>query len=162
MSDRLQNPYAPPQASARGYSDIDAPLDAREVPDLVLEPLRATRPWVTFLAIVGFIFSGLMGLVGLAALGSGGMGSGRAKLPGEIGLVYLVLSAVMVFPSLHLLRYGSAIARLVRDPHMERLGAALGHQRAYWKLVGIVAAVSVALYPLAAIVGVLVFLAAKS
>jgi hypothetical protein len=161
MSDRLQNPYAPPQSAASGYADIDAPLDAREVPDLVLEPLRATRPWVTFFAIVGFVGAGFMGLAGLAMLGSGGVGSGRSSIPGAVGLAYLVLGAILIFPSLHLLRYGSAIARLVRDPHMERLGAALGHQRAYWKLVGIIVAVCLALYPLAIILGVVAFLAAK-
>jgi hypothetical protein len=36
---------------------------------------------------------------------------------------------------------------------MERLGAALGHQRAFWKLIGIVTAVMVALYPIAIIGG---------
>jgi hypothetical protein len=162
MSDPLQNPYAPPQAAARGYGDIDAPLDTREVPDIVLAPLRATRPWVTFLAIVGFIGAGLLALGGLVVMGSGGMGTGSSRVTGWIGLVYLVFGALYIFPSLHLLRFGSAIARLDRDPHMERLGAALGHQRAFWKLIGIVTAVMVALYPIAIIGGLVAAVALRS
>jgi hypothetical protein len=161
MSSQLRNPYAPPAAGPGGPADIDAPVDFREVPDLVLEPLRATRPWVTFLAIVGFVGAGLAALFGLITLGSG-MGPGGAKLPGVLGLAYLVLGAVNIFPALHLLRYGSAIARLLRDPHMERLGMVLGHQRAFWKLVGIITAVVVALYPIAIIAGVVALVAARS
>ncbi len=77
------------------------------------------------------------------------------------GCVYLVLGAFYIWPSLHLLRYGSAITRLVRDPHMERLGVALGHQRSFWKLVGIMTAVVVALVPVSLLVA-FAFYAAKA
>lgn len=156
MSSQYTNPYAPPQAPEL-YPSAVAPsaADDAAVPDGVLEPLRATRPWVLFLAIVGFIGAGLMVLLGLAMLAMGGARGGPgAGMPAGIGLVYVVLAALYIWPSLHLLRYGSAITRLVRDPHMERLGVALGHQRSFWKLVGIMTAVVLALYPIGIVVAI--------
>jgi hypothetical protein len=130
------------------------------VPDTIVEQLRATRPWVIFLAIVGFLGSGLFGLIGLIFLAAGSVGPGGGKLPAAFGLVYIVPAAIGVFPSVGLLRYGSAIGRLVRDPCLERLVLALGQQRSFWKLVGIITAVSMALYPIL-IVAMVAFVAVK-
>lgn len=151
------NPYEPPRAADAYSQGAEVAGDADAVPDAIVEPLRATRPWVTFLAILGFIGAGLMGIGGLFILGLGRLGN----LPAGFGLVYIVLGVVYVFPSLHLLRYGSAIARLVRDPRMERLGIALGHQRSFWKLVGIMTAVILALYPIGIVVAVVAVVATK-
>jgi hypothetical protein len=142
------NPYAPPQAHAGPMLTDDLPAGGA-VSDAVVEPLRSTRPWVIFLAVLGFIGAGLMVVVGLAMLA---MGRLIPNVPGAFGLIYIALGAVYVFPSLHLLRYGSAIARLVRDPRTDLLAVALGHQRSFWKLVGIMTAVLLALYPIAIVV----------
>jgi len=149
------NPYAPPQGpAAAAYHDASAEVSLDgNVPDAIVEPLRKTKGWVTFLAVVGFIGTGLMGLVGLFMLGAGRLVPG---LPPAFGLIYLVLGAVYVAPSVLLIRYGSAIGRLVRDPRMERLVVALDHQRSFWKLIGVMTAVVIALYPVGIIVAVVV------
>jgi hypothetical protein len=154
MSGAYANPYTAPRAADPYEPRIDAPEDQSVVPDGIVEQLRGTRPWVLFLAVMGFVGAGLMVLLGLFTFAAGSLGSGRDKLPGAIGLVYVVLAALYVWPSLYLLRYGSAITRLVRDPHMERLGVALGHQRAFWKLLGIMTVVVMALYGIGMVVGV--------
>jgi hypothetical protein len=152
------NPYAPPQPAF----DLgpEAPVDAGAVPDTIVEQLRGTRPWVIFLSIVGFLGAGFFGLMGIIFLGMGSIGGPTAKLPAAFGLIYIVPAIAMIFPSVGLLRYGSAIGRLVRDPRTERLIVALDHQRAFWKLVGIITAVMIALYPIA-FVALAVFVAAK-
>jgi hypothetical protein len=154
------NPYAPPQAAFDQPPGLEA-LEAGAVPDIIVEKLRGTRPWVIFLAIVGFLGAGFLGLVGMLMLGMGSLGTGAsAKIPAALGLVYIVPAIVMVFPSVGLLRYGSAIGRLVRDPRMERLIVALDLQRSFWKLVGILTAAMIVIQPLA-FMAVAVFVAAK-
>jgi hypothetical protein len=152
------NPYAAPQTADVYGLPVDARVDGAVVPDAIVEPLRKTRPWVTFLAIVGFLFSGLAVLVGLGMIAAGVLGGRRSELPmAGIGAFYLLFGVVDLFPSVGLLRYGSAIADLVRDPRTDRLRVALDHQRGFWKLVGIMAAVVIALYPVAIVVGVVAF-----
>jgi hypothetical protein len=153
------NPYAPPQGPAAAYyqgGGAEAALEGA-VPDEVVEPLRRTKGWVTFLAVVGFIGTGFMILGALFMVGAGKAIPG---MPAWLGLFYLVAAAIYVAPSVLLLRYGSAITRLVRDPRMEQLTFALDRQRSFWKLVGVMVAVLVALYPIGLIVGI-VFMASK-
>jgi hypothetical protein len=146
------NPYAPPQADPAHVLADDRPAGG-DVPDEVVEPLRHTKPWVTFLAVLGFLGTGLMGLCGLFFLGvKSSLPNVSSGVSTGIGLLYIVLAAVYVFPSLYLLRYGSAIGRLVRDPRMERLVVALAQQRSFWRLVGIITAVLVGLYPVTIVV----------
>jgi len=153
------NPYAPPQAGDPYMPGDGIPVEAGAVPDTVVEQLRRTRGWVTFMAIVGFLGAGLLVLIGVVMVGAGTLGPTGGKLPAGVGLAYVLMGAFPIFPSLHLLRYGSAIGRLVRDPRLERLVVALGHQRSYWKLVGIMTAVMIALYPIAMVALVVIFAA---
>ena len=151
------NPYSPPEthAPAMAESPVDDPAD---VPDHIVEHLRGTRPWVIFLAIVGFLGSGLMALAGLAMM----VMAGTAKIPAWVGLIYFVFAGVCLVPAIYLVRYGSSIGRLLRDPRMERLGVALDTQRIYWKAVGIMCAVLIALYPIAIVIVVVVAAAGKT
>ncbi|MFT3767907.1 MAG: hypothetical protein QM820_20855 [Minicystis sp.] len=154
---RYDNPYLPPQSAGVDYSSGDAAPDSGEVPAPIVDLLRQTRPWVMFLAILGFIGTGLMALVGLGMLGMGKMGN----LPAGVGFVYIVLAVIYLFPAVRLLRYASSIGLLLRDPRMERLRVAIESQKSFWKLVGIMTAIIVALYPIAIVIGVFVAVAAK-
>ncbi len=145
------NPYQPPETDVPAVAP-DAYRDPAAVPDHIVEQLRGTRPWVFFLAVVGFLGGGLMILAGLAML----VMSSTMKLPAWVGLLYLVLSVVCILPSAYMVNFGSSIGRLLRDPRMERLGSALGAQRSYWKTVGIMCAVLIVLYPVAIVVAVVV------
>jgi hypothetical protein len=146
---QYNNPYQPPQMDVPALAP-EATSDPAAVPDHIVEHLRGTRPWVFFLAVVGFLGGGLMVLAGLAML----VMSSAAKLPAWLGLIYIVLAAVCILPSVYMVMYGSSIGRLMRDPRMERLGAALAAQRTYWKAVGIMCAVMIALYPIVIVVAV--------
>src|ERR1700691_1860841 len=106
MSD-FANRYLPPQAEHVVYPGVPDVLgDDAPVPDGIVEQLRSTRPWVTFLSVMGFLGAGLTALVGFGTMvapsfvkESGGMAIG-------IGIVYLALGASYLWPSLSLLRYG--------------------------------------------------------
>jgi hypothetical protein len=133
------NPYQPPSAFGDG-GEPRAPAPASgEVPAAILETMRQTRPWVLFLGVLGFVGCGLMVI---AALGMA-VTSGIAKW---MGLAYLVLAVIYLFPSLSLCRYGAAIRRLLAAGGMEGLAVALRRQTAFWRLIGIITIAVLALY----------------
>jgi len=130
-----------------------------------IEHLRRAKPWVRFIAVMSFIGSVLLVVLGLvlAVMGSAlpAMFGGSSN-PGVgigMGIVYLLLALLYIFPGLYLWRYANAIDSLVRYPQSLTLEEAMKHQTAFWRFVGILSAVMIAIYAvifaLAAVFGVL-------
>lgn len=122
------------------------------VSETMLEALRGTSPWVKFMAIMMFIFSGLMALVGIAMLGMGSVMAKLGGMPASFGLIfgvlYLLLAFVFMFvPGLYLLRYGQAIT-LIPQSGQPAMESALVQQRKYWRYMGIMMIVVLVLYAL--------------
>ena len=66
-----------------------------------------------------------------------------------VSSLLLCLAAVIyLLPSLRLLKYANAIARLELAPDSASLEGALEQQRAFWRLVGVITIVSLLLYGL--------------
>src|SRR5262245_24163986 len=101
----MSNPYQPPRSS--DYHDVVGGAATGEVPGEAVEALRETRPWVTFLAVMGFIGAGFMVLAGLGMLIAG-----SPRMEASLGLVYIALAGLYVLPSVLLIRYSSSIGRL--------------------------------------------------
>lgn len=120
----------------------------------VLQALAGTKPWVQFCAILGFIFTGFMVLAGVFMMIGGeiitatGDSSGMpfAGFPAVLGIIYLACAFFYFFPSLKLWKYGRHIAALLGSNSMTDLEAALDAQRSFWKFVGILVCVAIALY----------------
>src|SRR5438445_461415 len=76
---RVGNPYEPPLAMAEPLPAASA----GQLPEELIEALRQTRPWVAFLAILGFVGSGLFMLGGLAlfVVGVAVKGAGKEAFP---------------------------------------------------------------------------------
>ncbi len=142
------NPYQAPTASPDQFGTgghVHNPQVG--VSELTVEHLRQTKPWVTFIGVMYIIGAALMGLGGLFFMGT---------MPGDfawLGILYVVMAAVMVIPSLHLLRYGSQIGNLISGGGVHALEEALSHQKSFWKFVGILAAIMLGLYALAFAIG---------
>lgn len=154
-----ENTYQPPRTDIGG--DRQPPPGRRaSVRGDVIAQLSKTRPWVLFLAIVAFLFAGLMGVAllgiamvgvvgGLGSLGSGEFGSQGSIMLMEIfiyGVLFLVMTAAYCFIGLHLFRYARSISTLKDDASEDSLLAAITHQRKFWRLMGIVTLVGVAMY----------------
>lgn len=122
----------------------EAPPAESAVSPRVIELFRQTRPWTLFLAILGFIGSGLM------VLGGVGMGIVAAFThqfqPALLGVGYLIFALLAVFPSLALYRYATRIKELGRLRREVELEGAIDAQRAVWKLYGILTIVAIGLY----------------
>jgi len=150
------NPYSPPTGGADNFGQMPATDPTGAITPAVMESLSGTRPWVIFLAILGFILAGLMVLGGLGIMVAGGLSD---QLPGALGLVYIFLALFYLFPSLFLIRYGSAIGTLTSGGGVPALEQALAHQRSFWRLVGIMTALLMGLYALIIVIVVVVSIA---
>jgi hypothetical protein len=147
-------------------NETPAPAAASAVTERAQRYLGETKPWVRFMSVMIFIGAGFMVIAALAmfALMSAGGAAGDNPLAGVIGgsvaaLVYLALALLYVAPGVFLSRYAGAIGRLAKDKSVGTLEDALQHQRSFWRYVGILTLVSVALsvlvVTLAIVVGVL-------
>jgi hypothetical protein len=138
--------YAPRYGSDSG--DI-------KVTPLMVEHLRATRPWVKFLAILGFISVGLMflgGLIMMAALSSvRGVGATPA-----IGLLYWLFALLYIAPAIFLNRYATAIRELLQGGGAPPMEKALESQKSFWRYVGILTVVLLCIYALIFVIAILV------
>jgi hypothetical protein len=135
------NPYEAPLSAVDGRSaGAQAPAQGMHTPTMV-EALRGTRPWVLFLAILGFIGCGFMVLGGLMMAVAGavaGQSAGWGVAQGILlGLVYVFLGAFYAFFSWLLVRYATAIGRLLATNETQHVEGALEAQRVFWKVMGI-------------------------
>ena len=149
-------PYAPPTAGGPSQTAISGSASAAGISELALDMLRQTRPWVIFLGVLFFVVSGLMFIVSIAMMGLGLAASAAMKSPmtGALGLVYLPFALIYIYPALKMVKYGSAIGRLVDSRSSTDLEDALAQQKSLWKFSGISAIVMIVLYILIIVVAV--------
>jgi hypothetical protein len=131
------------------YHNQSDPLANIPVTPLMVDHLRATRPWVLLISIVMFIAAGFMVLGGLAMMfmptspAMGGFGFGPL-----LGLIYFVMSALYIAPAYLLLKYASHIKDLVNGGGDVAMENALGSQKSFWRYSGIVTLIVIGLYVL--------------
>jgi hypothetical protein len=129
------------------------------VSDDMQEALKATRPWVKFLAILGFILAVLSLLLGVASITGMYTGFSKAGLPAYfstlVGILYILMSLVFyVFPALYLYRYAKAIAGIGAGEGAA-FEDALKQQKSFWKYVGVFTLIVLILYALFIVAGIL-------
>jgi hypothetical protein len=124
------------------------PAPGGMVSEQSIEMLRQTRPWVMLIGVLCFIGSAFMLLGGLAVIAMGALASAGAKsaAPMALGLVYIPLSGLYIYPGLKLTKYGSVIGRLLQSRASADLDAALEQQKSFWKFAGISTIVMIILY----------------
>jgi hypothetical protein len=146
--------YATPRQALAyaSHTGTDVPVTQRTI-DL----LRQTRPCVLFIAILMFIWAGVMCIGALVFMGMGMTGrGGNSRGLGILAFVYIGIGALMVIPPIYLTRYFSRIGALTRSGRAVDLENALEAQKSYWKFIGIFAIVVFAIYVLIGILAVVV------
>ena len=124
----------------------------------MLEALQATRPWVKFLAILGFVVMAFVILAGLFMFVGFSVAPETSKLPPFIGpvlgIVYIVMAIFFyLIPCLYLLRYANAIMRIPASGQAA-MEDALRQQKSFWKYLGIFAIIAIAVYVLCIVGGI--------
>lgn len=143
------NPYAPPTSPYAQAPAMAPPAPGGAVSEQSVEMLRQTRPWVMLMGVLCFIGSAFMLLGGLGMMAMGAMASATAKssaAPMALGVIYIPLAGLYVYPGLKLTKYGGAIGRLLQSRAPADLDAALLEQKSFWKFAGITTVVMIVLY----------------
>lgn len=114
------------------------------VTDDAKDYINETRKWAKFLAILGFIGSGLIAIMAVFA---GSMFStiwGGASF--MISILYLLMALLYFFPSLYLYRFSEKANRALYKKDSNELEVALGNLKSTFKFYGIAAIVIISLY----------------
>lgn len=131
------------------YQNQTDSLSNIPVTPLMIDHLRATKPWVRFMSITTFILAGLMVLGGLLMfLLPTGPGMERLGLGPLVGLIYLLLALLYIAPAYFLHQFASSIGNLMRGGGDVAMEAALASQKSFWRFVGISTLVIICLYAL--------------
>ncbi len=109
--------------------------------------------WGKFLAILGFICMALISIAGIAMsiIFSFIPTSATNAFPFPpffIGLLYLVMGAVYFFPTLYLYRFSNSIRQSLMFKNQGEFTKAFFNLKAFYRFIGILTIVILALYPI--------------
>lgn len=132
------------------------------IPDATLPILAETGKWGRFLAILGFIGTGLMVLMGLFAgtiFSSIGSEFGGNPFQGVMGVFmgffYALFGLLYFFPSLYLYRFSDKIKKALIQRDSDVLASALENQKSLYKFMGIFCIITISLYVLVVFFGII-------
>lgn len=114
-SARMKHPYS---ASPFAQTNRDFVTESHQVNAAIIESFGTTRTWVLICAIAGFILSAI--LIYSATQIHGYIGF--------LGIIYVILSFLTLFPSIKLYNYSAALKRLKINRCQTDLIKAIRHQ----------------------------------
>jgi hypothetical protein len=118
--------------------------------------------WGKFIGIVGFIWTGLIVLAMFTAgrllssfSGGSGIGSVLAASGGIIATVYLIIAALIFFPSLFVFNFSRKAQFALRNNDQESLNSSFASLKLRFKFIGILWIVILSIYVLVFLIGLL-------
>lgn len=127
-----------------------------EIGQETLNNLNKTRKWTMFLAVIGFIFLGLMLIFGIIAgtfLSAFKAGNSVHGIPESLVLlIFIALAVVYFFPVLYLFRFSKHTANAVQTLSKEELDKAFKNLRSYFVYIGVLIIIGLSFYVIALIV----------
>ena len=125
--------------------------------------LRESSKWAKFLSIVGFIFCGILVLIGVFA-GSifSNMGQQFSTTPSPVPaammgimmtIIYIIIAIVYFFPCLYLFKFSSRMQVALRSNDQNLLTTSLASLRSYFKFLGILTIITLSFWILAFVLG---------
>jgi len=120
--------------------------------------LLETAKWARFLAIVGFVFLGLMVVGGIFAFTAmaGTFGSTESSFSGLLlsgfgagmAVFYVLIAFMWFFPLLFLLRFANRMRMAVQGNDQQALSVAAQNLKVFFRYIGIITIVVLSLYAL--------------
>jgi hypothetical protein len=101
----------------------------------VIYIFRRTLPWIRLVSIVGFVAAVVIALFGIISWMNAS--ERLTSFDGEALIVYAILIAGCVVPSLYLDKYARRITTFIAQGHTVQLESALEVQRGFWQFIGI-------------------------
>ena len=130
----------------------------RAILNYIRKSLRATWPWTRLLSVLGFIGTGLMILAGLGVIVGESFIPVSEKTPPLVfmGILYTLSSVFYLVPSIWLSKFSTAVSVFLKSGDAIELGKAIAYQKSFWKFIGILTVVSIALIVLGIIAAILI------
>lgn len=123
--------------------------------------LREIAGWTKFLAILGFVFVGLLVLIAIFAgtIYSSVLGALAINSAIDFGLlmtaVYLIVALIYFFPILFLYKFSVRLKKALQSKEDEDLTGALEMLKSHYKFIGVFTIIVLSLYVLAIIAGMM-------
>lgn len=122
------------------------------IDNVAIGHLKESATWGKFLGVMGFIFSNIIAVIGIAAgfsisrLGSSYSGR-RLRLAegGGVTLLYLAGAVILFFMSLYLFRFAQKIKTAIATGNLENITEACKNLKLYFRFAGIISIISVVL-----------------
>jgi hypothetical protein len=136
------------------HTTIDSGIQFNEgltISNETITILDSIRKWTKFLAILGFVFVGLMVILGLF-MGSlmstvSGMAGNTLPFPSAVfTVIYLIFALIYFFPVLYLYQFSSYLGKALASKEGESLTAAFKKLNSHYKYIGIIAIIIMGLY----------------
>ncbi len=124
--------------------NIELDNEKLKISNSIKENLIITAKWARFLAVIGFIFVGILGIASLFLIVTS-LASGYGPLI-FISFVYIILTVVMLFPALYLIRFAMATEKGLGSNKQGEFDYAIENMKSLFKFTGIYTIVMIALY----------------
>jgi hypothetical protein len=131
---------------------MEAPTEIKkiEIDQETLAHFDTTRKWAMFLAIIGFIFLGLLLIIGLLAgtfLSAFSTGENSIGIHGPLMFIPIILmAAIYFFPVLFLFRFSKHASHAVHNYDKMEFHKAIKNLKAYFAYIGILLILVLSLY----------------
>jgi hypothetical protein len=112
--------------------------------------LEASK-WGKFLAILGFVFIGIIVIAGMAMGSIMGKMGGAAAAPfasGAFTLIYLVIGIIYIFPVLYLYRFSTSTKSAIEADDSDVLATAFENLKSLYKFMGVFSIITLVIYAL--------------
>ena len=122
------------------------------ISDVAISYLSETGKWTKFLSILGFVFIGLIVVVGLFAgsvmsfMSNGKMDNIPKGMGFFFGLMYVLMGFLYFFPTWYLFNFSNKLKTAIATKSEDDLTAALINQKSFYKYWGILTIVVLGVY----------------
>ena len=124
--------------------------------------LRKLTRWTYFLSILGFVYMGLMVVLGFSfglIMSSFGPRTGAPTPPSFLfGLIYVVIAIIYFFPILYLYKFSLRAKQSIQTSSTSDFTAALKNLTSHYTYIGILAVIAIAFMLLGVSIAVLISL----
>src|ERR1035437_6219128 len=131
---------------------METPSENRklEIEQSTLKQLNTARKWAMFLAIIGFIFLGIMIVVGLIAgtfLKTFSSGENNFGISDSLMFIpILLIGLIYFFPVLFLFRFSKYISRAIQNLDNLQFHKAIKNLKLYFAYIGILIIIVLSIY----------------
>jgi hypothetical protein len=127
--------------------NLDQKTLALEVTETTKMYLKTTSSWTHFYAILGFISIGICVLTALVMFAINGQMPVGIFFQGyftTMGILFLIMAGIYVFPALYLLRFSQKTNKALKEGNAHVLEEAFRNMKSYWKFIGIMSIIWIA------------------